>query len=197
MYQRLAAEMCNVVSRQSGERSTARGLRRCTGGWLLNRVYLSAGRVGSAALPEARGWCAAAEMCNVVSRQSGERSTARGLGLVYRRLAAEMERLQATGAERLLDSLLQAMSENKDLEPDELREVYSDHVDSNAILCHLAVVVDSLLQALSEAKDLEHDELRRCILPEALLTMWMASHAQQNQHSPGGKGLPAASVTSA
>lgn len=60
-------------------------------------------------------------------RQSGERSTARGLGLVYQRLAAEMQRLKASGAERLLDSLLQTMAMNRDLEPEELREVHFVH----------------------------------------------------------------------
>ena len=34
-----------------------------------------------------------------------------------------MQRLRASGAEQLLDALLQTMAANRDLDPDEMREV--------------------------------------------------------------------------
>ena len=72
-----------------------------------------------------------------------------------------MERLQATGAERLLDSLLQAMSENKDLEPDELQEVGPDCEDGSARFCHPAVLLKSVIQAMADNKHLESDEISK------------------------------------
>lgn len=59
----------------------------------------------------------------------------------------------------VLDSLLQAMSENKDLEPDELREVHHDGVHSSTGLYYLAIVLDSVIQAVADDKHQEPGEL--------------------------------------
>ena len=106
---------------------------------------------------------------SVACSQSGERSTARGLALVHQRLVAERQRLQASGAERLLDVLLQTMAANRDLEPEELDGVRTGISRSH---CFSSLPVASLrVAAFNISSDVQDSNASR--LQERAVLLWL------------------------
>ena len=63
------------------------------------------------------------QACNA-GRMEEEESAIEGLLLLWRRLHAEMQRMRATPATRLLDDVLRAMNPASELNPADRQEVY-------------------------------------------------------------------------